>query len=312
MAVIRSHSQNGTRKPSVKKKPDEKPPKRKPKLSEEEVGDKVCVRAKICYLEAPQSVHKTDGTDEKDGSDRCSVSVAQTPEPNEVPVTGNVKATIEIFERRTSSCDQKPKTVPKPKVPEKKFALKAQELKIKNSDVRLTIFKKEEPKIVVDESQVLPQRKCDSMYETLNVPKTLQLTKVRSAEALPSNLVIQPNTSFLWRRTSHERLLTEPTEEDWRSTYDTVDPKGPETPQCPLQAEAIVKKKMPLPAEAEEEIYEELRISRTDDDGYEVCETTDKHETDDGYECYAKENIYECVPAHGSVAASTGMFKSML
>lgn len=285
-----------TRKPSVKTKP-EVSSIRKPDSPQDCSDNKMCVRAKICYLEIPHSVSGDNPLIEQPKSD-----IAHDPPINsEVPPTiGNVKATIEIFERRTSSSstNDKPKPVPKPRVPEKNFALKAQEVKLKNSDIKVTVFKKDEPAKPVS----LPYRKCDSMYETLNVPKVSpqSITKVRSAEAIPSSLVIQANSSFLWR-TSHERILTDndnqESEEDWKSTYDAVDVPAPAVPpRPPAFREVIVKKKLPLPQEDDddEKIYEELHIrtSQTTDDGYEYCK-----QTDDGYEyCSKTDNIYESVP----------------
>lgn len=237
--VRRTNSQTIARKPSVKTKPYQ----RKTKLPIEDSSD--CVRAKMC--ETPHGISAKNST-------------------IETPFIGNVKATIEIFERRTNNAQTKPK------VPEKNFSLIAQQVKIKNSDIKVTVFKKEQ-----ETKPVLPPRKSDSIYETLKPPPSLP--KVRSEEAITSNLVIQPNSSFLWRRTSHEKLLTQNNEnkEDWRSTYDEVKP--PETPTT-----VIMKPKMPLPQETEQ-IYEELQT-----------QTGSYKETDDGYEYCSKENIYESVP----------------
>lgn len=269
--VRRTNSLTISRKPSVKTKPEEKPPKqRKAKHSvvdSSKSDDKMCVRAKVSYLETPQNVVGAKIEQETEViSDNSAVI--------EKPIMGNVKATIEIFERRTNNS--------KPKVPEKNFTLKAQTLKIKNSEIQLTVFKKDE-----ESKPVLPQRKCDSMYEVLNVPKVSpQLLKVRSEEAISSSLVIQPNSSFLWRgQHSNEN------EEDWRSTYDVVEVKtAPDIPpRPPALHEVIVKKKMPLPQEAnedDEKIYEELHMK-----------TSNHYEqTDDGYEYCSKDNIYESVP----------------
>lgn len=193
----------------------------------------------------------------EDFSDSVSAKMESSAKNStiETPLIGNVKATIEIFERRTNTSQTKPK------VPEKNFTLVAQQVKLKNSDIKVTVFKKEQvPR------PVLPPRKSDSIYETLKPPP---LPKVRSEEAITTNLVIQPNSSFLWRRTSHEKLLSE--EED---TYDEV--KAPSPP--------IAKPKMPLPPE---QIYEELKTS-PDAGSYKT--------TEDGYEYCSKENIYESVP----------------
>lgn len=273
----RTNSQTIARKPSVKTKPNEDRP-RKSKISTSSVEDssvsdsnKSCVRAKICYLETPHSVNNSAKKEEK-SSNSDSVIVEKDSAIIETPIIGNVKAAIEIFERRTNSVQTKPK------VPEKNFTLKAQEIKIKNTDIKVTIFKKDATKNSDSEilKPVLPHRKCDSMYETLNVPKVSpQLLKVRSEEAITSNLVIQPNSSFLWRRTSQDKLQ----ENDWRSTYDIVE-TAPEIPPRPTTL--IAKRKMPLPQDDDEDkIYEELHL---------------KSETDDGYEYCSKDNIYESVP----------------
>lgn len=215
-------------------------------------------------------------------SQRSSVISAKNGQKNSVaPFIGNVKATIEIFERRTNNAQTKPK------VPEKNFTLIAQQMKIKNSDIKVTVFKKEQEII----RPVLPQRKSDSIYDRLKPqppPPSPQLQKVRSEEAIPSNLVIQPNSSFLWRE---NKLIPNNAaeEEDWRNTYDFVQVQSDD-----VQTKTIVKPKMPLPQNEDEgeieQIYEELQINTTQPpcNGYK--------ETDDGYEYCSKENIYESVP----------------
>lgn len=238
--VRRTNSQTIARKPSVKTKLE-----RKPKTS----------------------------TDD-DFSDSVSAKMFSAKNrTTETPITGNVKATIEIFERRTNTAQTKPK------VPEKNFTLVAQQVKLKNSDIKVTVFKKEQ-----EPRPVLPPRKSDSIYETLKLPPA-PLPKVRSEEAITNNLVIQPNSSFLWRRTSQEKLRSE---DDWRSTYDEV--KAPPPPPLPPPP-PIVKPKLPLPQETPEDIYEELQLkspTQSTDGSYKT--------TEDGYEYCSKENIYESVP----------------
>lgn len=339
------------RKPSVKRKPTELTnitkfrSAKNTSIKKDDSDNKTCVRAKIGYLETPQTVSVKEEEDEK---------------PKLENVMGNVKATIEIFERRTSlpspsaDCQKEvPILVPKPKVPEKNFTVKAKIVKIKNSDIKLKIFSKETP-VIIDEtppstktqcnenekqktdeieeenvqvlaiSPTLPQRKCDSMYETLNLKRTLppaKLKATKSADAINSmsmtsviptiENLIQPNASFLWRRSandnqpSYQELEFEKPPEIKESDYDVVIAAAPDVPPRPTTlalSRPVTKKKMPLPTEEpEEKIYEELRGATTDD--YDYCQsskTKSQQEVDDGYEyCSSplKENIYECLPA---------------
>lgn len=335
------------RKPSVKRKPPELISKTNSKPNAlvngktESDNNKACVRAKIGYLETPKTVGVSEETDEK------SKELAN--------VAGNVKATIEIFERRTSlpspssDCQKEvpTKLVPKPKVPEKNFVLKSKEIKIKNSDIKLKIFTKEtsaptpkeqpekqetnkieeESVQVLTISPVLPQRKCDSMYETLNIKRTLPssiLKSAKSADAINSMTttiptvenLMQPNASFLWRRSSNEKQpsyqelnFTAEAQTSKESDYDVVIAAAPEVPPRPTTLclnNPISKRKMPLPTEEpEEKIYEELQIKKPPEaNDYDYCQsakTKIQQEVDDGYEyCSSplKENVYECLPAN--------------
>ncbi|RZC38474.1 uncharacterized protein BDFB_001401, partial [Asbolus verrucosus] len=303
-----------TRKPSVKTKPmfniDDKDiviVKRKPVIKRKTSDNKACVRAKVGYLESPHTAKKAE-----DQNSRPNTLPLPDPPPKpKQSTTGAVRATIEIFERRNSESTSPithnppvPNVVPKPKVPEKKFVL----TKLKTQQ------KTEEPDEdqvqIVDIPALLPQRRCDSMYETLNLKKTPPSLKPTKSEEAIATADIKPNTSFLWSINQDKSPST--SKDDWKNLYDFVDPK-PEIPprsvpaKPPTPPKKTFKQQSPLP---EEKIYEELNVSRDEDTvshSYEYCESGDKYEevgggkVDDGYEYCAspdsKENIYETLPA---------------
>lgn len=165
--------------------------------------------------------------------------------------TGTVKAAIEKFEKHlcVTECQNKPTNncitqVPKPKVPEKNPALLKPKNKKEffNRDVKLKVFEKTE-------------RKCDSMYETLNIRKTVPpqvLLKPSRSEETVSSACLQPNTSFLWRRSSQERTTN--ISEDWKENYDIVLPESTSS--------------------KEEKIYEELVLPDAAEHSYEYCKSS--------------------------------------
>ncbi|KAF5272139.1 hypothetical protein FQA39_LY01221 [Lamprigera yunnana] len=270
--------------------------------------------------------------------------------------TMNVRATIEIFERRTSqTCttenELKPNLkgvdkVPKPKVPEKRPNLKTKEVKIlkplevteqieiSNNSIKVNetqTEKKTEIEEIEDKVQILNiplvmPRRCDSMYETLNLrkisspPPLLIVSKSEEAITNNSNTCVKPNNSFLWRQKSQDVQIPENAE--WKSLYDSVDASKPIPPAIPPRpaslnlsksTKTIFKKKMPLPNEIPEKIYEELTSNLVGNDGdYEYCRSQSKyedieHKNDDGYECFETittptntvdnlEEIYETLP----------------
>lgn len=161
--------------------------------------------------------------------------------------TGTVKAAIEKFEKHmcVTECQNKPTSncstqVPKPKVPEKNPALLKPKKEFFNRDVKLKVFEKSE-------------RKCDSMYETLNIRKTVPpqlLLKPSRSEETVSSASLQPNTSFLWRRSSQERTVNG--SDDWKDNYDVV---------------------LPESTNKEEKIYEELVLSDAVEHSYDYCKS---------------------------------------
>ncbi|KAK4876428.1 hypothetical protein RN001_012850 [Aquatica leii] len=271
----------------------------------------------------------------------------------------NVRATIEIFERRSSqSCTPEAeyksivKGVEKPKVPEKSPNIKTKDLVVKNGIKKLkkldstettssnesNITKVNEIKTELeDEVQILNiplvmPRRCDSMYETLTLrrispipPLIITESKSESTIAINSYTPVKPNSSFLWRQKSQEMQNSE--SYDWKSTYDTVEttmvteklippaiPPRPTVLNLSKSPKLIFKKKMPLPTEIEEKIYEELSanvVNGSTDGDYEYCQSQSKyedieHKSDDGYECFDSvvstpkttktEEIYETLP----------------
>lgn len=161
---------------------------------------------------------------------------------------GTVKAAIEKFEKHlcVTECQNKPTInchtlVPKPKVPEKKPALLNHKKEFFSRDFKLKVFEKTE-------------RKCDSMYETLNIRKTVPpqvLLKPSRSEEAVSSACLQPNTSFLWRRSSQERTTN--INEDWKENYDVVLPESA--------------------SGKEEKIYEELVLPDGVEHSYEYCKS---------------------------------------
>ncbi|KAF5283170.1 hypothetical protein FQR65_LT02682 [Abscondita terminalis] len=273
--------------------------------------------------------------------------------------TMNVRATIEIFERRSSQseteCKTLPKTpekVPKPKVPEKNPNIKAKDLVVKNGikklkarDMTCNVSEQvssndnETKTELEDEVQILNiplvmPRRCDSMYETLTLKKVSPtpppITESKS-ESVISSTCAKPNSSFLWRQKSQELQ----TSEDWRSTYDAVGTTEeklipPAIPPRPTslnlsKTKPIIKKKMPLPSEVVEKIYEELDGNNKTDEDYDYSRSSQskyediEQKSDDGYECFETvventrvidnaEEIYEIVPykKEGQVQAPCG------
>ncbi|EFA09747.2 uncharacterized protein Exn [Tribolium castaneum] len=240
-----------TRKPSVKTKPYEDKEivivRRKPTIKR---------KPSRANLEKPVLVTEQN---------RPTTLPLDEPQP---PSTGTVRAAIEIFERRNSS------PVPKPKVPEKPTKLKPDK-----TDEDLVQ--------IVNIPAVLPQRRCDSMYETLNVTKTPLLKPTKSEETIVRP---KPNTSFLW---SINQDKSPSAKDDWKDLYDFVDPSPQVPPRAAPAKPPTPPKKTFMKPPPEEKIYEELNVSRDEDTishSYEYCEG------DDGYEICAKENIYETLP----------------
>ncbi|XP_017775563.1 PREDICTED: uncharacterized protein LOC108561925 [Nicrophorus vespilloides] len=248
-----------SRKPSVKIKPDDCTINRKCSVKKTinlDVGDngKGCVRAKISYLEGPK-----------------------LPEKNSDNSENNVKATIAIFEQKSA--------VPKPKVPEKTFDVK--NLVIKNQEKRMKIIeqrsktqKTEEADFIVQVVNIplIPPKKCDSRYETMQLKKVKELSAVFKEEDVKVH-----------QEDAEEHLEKE---EEISNDYDIVEPPKQMTPPplppkpCREAAKPVREApKPPIPAKSKpQDIYEELRpYSGEDDDGYEICSP--------------EENIYETLPA---------------
>ncbi|XP_044260068.1 uncharacterized protein LOC123008342 [Tribolium madens] len=257
-----------TRKPSVKTKPYE----------DKEI---VIVRRKPTIKRKPSraNLEKPVLVNEQNRPTTLPLDDTQTTTqpPSKPSPTGTVRAAIEIFERRNSS--PVPNLVPKPKVPEKPTKLKPDK-----TDEDLVQ--------IVNIPAVLPHRRCDSMYETLNVAKTPALKPTKSEETIVKP---KPNTSFLW--SINQDKSPSASKDDWKDLYDFVDPAPQIPPRSAPTKPPTPPKKTYMKPPPEEKIYEELNVSRDEDTishSYEYCEG------DDGYEiCVspeAKENIYETLP----------------
>uniref|UniRef100_A0A1Y1JXM7 DH domain-containing protein n=1 Tax=Photinus pyralis TaxID=7054 RepID=A0A1Y1JXM7_PHOPY len=279
-------------------------------------------------------------------SSQTNLELRQNDEKSAVKTetTGTVRATIQIFERRSSESrtpENEVKTivkelekVPKPKVPEKSPNIKTKDLVIKNGVKKLKALdirddtsvnqfpvdssnvpkqieggdqekKTDEEEVQILNIPLVMPRRCDSKYETLNL---------RKIHPTDSNTLVKPNTSFLWRQKSLEAQT------DWKSLYDAVGsasqdlkPEPPAIPprptslnlaKRPLAPKAINKKKMPLPTEHDDTMYELV----TGGHNYEYLSRYDANEqnADDGYECFdpieespkkpESEQIYETLP----------------
>ncbi|XP_050310808.1 uncharacterized protein LOC126746543 [Anthonomus grandis grandis] len=180
----------------------------------------------------------------------------------------SVKAAIEIFEKKTTVAQVKSPN--KPTIPEKSAAVLNLSRKtatlptsykhISRSPEKKTVITKpaavefsEEDVPVINIPAVLPQRRCDSMYETLNLKKVQPDSKSKSVDNITSEvkqISAVPNVSFLWRDKS-------PSSSSSRSSINTLEkPKlPPDLPPKPNTRARPVKKKMPLPEEVD---YEEI------------------------------------------------------
>ncbi|KAK5645320.1 hypothetical protein RI129_006620 [Pyrocoelia pectoralis] len=345
-----------------------------------DIANKKIVRKPSVKIKPVQDLNKTNQQDSKklqNFSSGTTIELRQNvkTEPTEtssynIEPTGTVRATIQIFERRSSQ-SRTPENevknvvkefekVPKPKVPEKSPNIKSKDLVIKNGVKKLKALETRdnpsvnqtlvdspnnsnalkhsvtntERKTEVDEEEVqilniplVMPRRCDSKYETVNLRKISPTEhSVLESKLETVNTLVRPNSSFLWRQKSLEAQI------DWKSLYDVVGtvpqevkPVPPAIPPRPTSlnltkkpstSKPINKKKMPLPTEHAEKIYEELAVSGCDDSvsghNYEYCRSLSKYEdieqkSDDGYECFDppadsspkkcdREEIYETLP----------------
>ncbi|XP_066144502.1 uncharacterized protein Exn isoform X2 [Euwallacea fornicatus] len=201
----------------------------------------------------------------------------------------SVRAAIEKFEKRSSlSFPQKTDIQrPKPTVPEKSSAL-IRSLASKtatlprsfksistdtsltnldsehNSEIKKTELNTEFEEDIVEVINipaVLPQRRCDSMYETLNMKKVQSSLKSVSVDNISSEIKASsalPNSSFLWRDKS-------PSSTSSRSSISTIFHTAANTPEemkklppeippklvpkltVEVAKVQVIKRKMPLP-----------------------------------------------------------------
>ncbi|XP_030761939.1 uncharacterized protein LOC115886792 isoform X2 [Sitophilus oryzae] len=180
----------------------------------------------------------------------------------------SVRAAIEIFEKKsavtalsptkpeTKTSTLKPSPKPKPEIPEKSATLRdfrrpspnatpvkaADNSHLTQTDSGTTNkepkeesgeFGDEEIVQIINIPAVLPQRRCDSMYETLHLRKiptdSLKSKSVDNINKELRNSSIQPNCSFLWREKSSTSTRTSFSEvgtpEDTRKLPPDIPPK---------------------------------------------------------------------------------------
>lgn len=223
------------RKPSVKIKPDDKKTyvikkisvkrrvsvKRMPR--KEYQSDKSCVRAKVSYLESPQNA-QSSGQQHNEFNNKTCVPNPMLP--------GSVRATIKIFEQRSTSGDL-PKDVSqtkslklKPEVPAKNFSQEQKMKLLKNAERsakilidkrKESLYDEENEKTETDLVQIIniplnPPRKCESNYETIRKISPIKnntysdLSAAKTNNSTDAQTDYKPNNSFLWRRSSSQRI----------------------------------------------------------------------------------------------------------
>lgn len=185
-------------------------------------SNKMCVRAKISYLESPKNLTKRTELDFYDTERLIYVPKS--------PTAGTVRAAIEIFEQRTTKTPEKeiakdpPKILPKPQVPAKNFSQKQKVILMKNAEKNSKLFcvdkckenndlcneKTETDEVQIINIPLVPPRKCESNYEAIKriTPPKIVVTQekpvIRIKQTSEANVLIdhKPNNSFLWRKNS--------------------------------------------------------------------------------------------------------------
>lgn len=299
---VRRDSEKVSRKPSVKTKPVLEPRKivlkkaTKKNSIKRQNSDKLKIRAK--FQEKAEENSKPAEAPNRPTTLNLNLNI-----PNAIIETSpngtSVKAAIEIFEKRSSILF--PRTVPadapskpKPLIPEKpqlpkksptKPSVVTPANKIPEEKTEQFESEFEEGKVeIINIPAVLPQRRCDSMYETLNMKKVqTPALKCRSVDDLNTEVHSAsaiPNSSFLWRDKS-------PLPSSSRSSINAQFQERLNNAECntkPVKPPALksVKPKMPLPEESPGKNravpdYEEISTSFTE-------ETLLNEETFKGYD----------------------------
>lgn len=267
ISLVHKDSIKVSRKPSVKTKP-----------SSDSTNLVIIKTSRKSSFKKPHSANEPEMAQKPEVSPlrpttlnlNISEKVTEQTSPN-----SSVKAAIEIFEKR-SSVSLPIKT--KPLLPDKSAALRnlsatlprrmrakplepsliTTEIKedLKNNEEQEEINKTEEndgefteDKVeIINIPAVLPQRRCDSMYETLNMKKVTQSLKSVSVDNLNTEVKTSalPNSSFLWRdkspsiTSSRSSINTQLTPED--------KPLPPKSEFFrPVNTLKTIRSKMPLP-----------------------------------------------------------------
>ncbi|XP_048522410.1 uncharacterized protein LOC125504459 isoform X1 [Dendroctonus ponderosae] len=310
-ALVHRDSEKVSRKPSVKTKPVLEPKKivlkktTKKSSIKRQNSDKLKIRAK--FQEKAEANGKPAEAANRPTTLNLNLNIPKAiieTSPNGT----SVKAAIEIFEKRSSILLPKSELAvaapkPKPLIPEKPQLAKKMPSKpsvlITTKDIpenKTEQFESEfeEDKVeIINIPAVLPQRRCDSMYETLNMKKVqTPALKCRSVDDLNTEVQsasVIPNSSFLWRDKS-------PSVSSSRSSINAQFQERLNNAECnatalpsakPVKPHALksVKRKMPLPQESpgasrktrDVPDYEEISTSFTE-------ETLLNEETFKGYD----------------------------
>uniref|UniRef100_A0AAR5QEM6 DH domain-containing protein n=2 Tax=Dendroctonus ponderosae TaxID=77166 RepID=A0AAR5QEM6_DENPD len=310
-ALVHRDSEKVSRKPSVKTKPVLEPKKivlkktTKKSSIKRQNSDKLKIRAK--FQEKAEANGKPAEAANRPTTLNLNLNIPKAiieTSPNGT----SVKAAIEIFEKRSSILLPKSELAvaapkPKPLIPEKPQLAKKMPTKpsvlttakdIPENKTEQFESEFEEDKVeIINIPAVLPQRRCDSMYETLNMKKVqTPALKCRSVDDLNTEVQsasVIPNSSFLWRDKS-------PSVSSSRSSINAQFQERLNNAECnatalpsakPVKPHALksVKRKMPLPQESpgasrktrDVPDYEEISTSFTE-------ETLLNEETFKGYD----------------------------
>ncbi|XP_076250219.1 ephexin isoform X2 [Rhynchophorus ferrugineus] len=271
------------RKPSVKTKPTlegknlviiRTKPGRKSSMKKEH-NDKLTVRVKTTNTEPEETIPRPTTLNINKSLNIPNAIIETSPNGT------SVREAIEIFERKSSPpVKPKPTEIPvqkaptkvKPEIPEKSpilislkdvsksASVQNKEIPTDNTTASIENDSKETEEFDEDKVQiinipaVLPQRRCDSMYETMHLRKISPDPKFKSAENIykddsRSSLSIQPNYSFLWRDKSASVPIANskvPTPEDMKKLPPDIPPKPNVEPiKPPLPPKIIHKNALP-------------------------------------------------------------------
>ncbi|KAF7272278.1 hypothetical protein GWI33_014937 [Rhynchophorus ferrugineus] len=271
------------RKPSVKTKPTlegknlviiRTKPGRKSSMKKEH-NDKLIVRVKTTNTEPEETIPRPTTLNINKSLNIPNAIIETSPNGT------SVREAIEIFERKSSPpVKPKPTEIPvqkaptkvKPEIPEKSpilislkdvsksASVQNKEIPTDNTTASFENDSKETEEFDEDKVQiinipaVLPQRRCDSMYETMHLRKISPDPKFKSAENIykddsRSSLSIQPNYSFLWRDKSASVPIANSkvsTPEDMKKLPPDIPPKPNVEPiKPPLPPKIIHKNALP-------------------------------------------------------------------